>query len=104
MTWRRSRLSGVSRATCAFETTLFENAFPHMDSFAQDRLQQGVPVFGKGPINQIRLQPPTADEIKVLVDAREFSSMALDPNHNWQDQKKTQARGSSDNRREITLI
>jgi len=52
------------------ETGLFEKAVPYMDSFARDRLEQGVPVFGKGPINQIRLKPPTVEEIEVLLKSR----------------------------------
>jgi hypothetical protein len=61
------------------ETGLFELAVPYMDSFAQDRLAQGVPVFGKGPVSQVRLGPPKVEEIKVLLKGRVTRLLAKCP-------------------------
>jgi hypothetical protein len=52
------------------ESGLFERAASFMDEFARHRLEQGVPIYGRGPMNIIRLQPPGADEIKMLVKNR----------------------------------
>jgi hypothetical protein len=52
------------------ESGLFEHLASYMDGFAQDRLEQGVPVPGKGPENRIVLNPPNTEEIKVLVKSR----------------------------------
>ena len=38
-----------------------------MDSFARDRVGQGVPVYAQGPISTINLRPPSAAEVQVLV-------------------------------------
>jgi hypothetical protein len=52
------------------ETGLFERAAGFMDEFARHRLEQGVPLVGRGPTQLIRLKPPSAEEIKVLVQSR----------------------------------
>src|SRR5207302_116635 len=52
------------------ETGLFEKATGFMDSFAVDRLRQGVPIFAQGPVSEIRLQPPAAAEIHNLIRNR----------------------------------
>jgi hypothetical protein len=41
-----------------------------MDNFAQARIGQGVPVFGRGPVDRILLDPPRADSVHALVKAR----------------------------------
>jgi hypothetical protein len=41
-----------------------------MGEFARDRLAQGVPLVGRGPMALIDLHPPTAEEMKALVRAR----------------------------------
>lgn len=41
-----------------------------MGEFARDRLAQGVPLPGRGPVSLIDLHPPTAAEMKSLVRAR----------------------------------
>jgi hypothetical protein len=52
------------------ENGLFQQATRYMDEFAQGRLAQGVPVFGKGPVNEVRLKSPSMDELKVLLQSR----------------------------------
>jgi len=52
------------------ETGLFQKAAAFMDSFAVDRLQQGVPIHAQGPVSQIRLRAPTAEEIRGLTRSR----------------------------------
>ena len=52
------------------EDGLFQQAASFMDSFASDRLRQGVPIFGRGPVSEILLNPPSASEIKVLIEER----------------------------------
>jgi hypothetical protein len=52
------------------ESGLFERAASFMDEFARHRLEQGVPVYGRGPINIVRLKPPGATELKTLVKNR----------------------------------
>lgn len=53
------------------EGGLFDSSIgPNMDSFAQARLLQGVPVEGKGPIHKVQLNPPLADDVLTLVRSR----------------------------------
>lgn len=52
------------------ETGLFEKAAGFMDSFARDRLLQGVPLFARGPVSEIRLRPPPPAEVQNLVRNR----------------------------------
>jgi hypothetical protein len=52
------------------ESGLFDRAAPFMDEFARHRLEQGVPIYGRGPINIVRLAPPGAGEIKTLIKNR----------------------------------
>jgi hypothetical protein len=52
------------------ETGLFEKAAGFMDSFARDRLLQGVPLFARGPVHEIRLRPPPPVELQNLVRNR----------------------------------
>jgi hypothetical protein len=62
------------------ETGLFEKAASTMDSFARDRLGQGVPIHARGPVSEIRLRPPAPEEIGILIRnrvARLLGSLAL---------------------------
>ena len=53
------------------ESGLFDSqVVPNMDSFAQMRLSQGVPLHAQGPVDIVRLKPPSTEEISVLVDVR----------------------------------
>lgn len=52
------------------ESSLFERAASYMDEFARHRLEQGVPVYGRGPTTIIRLKPPGPAEIRTLVTNR----------------------------------
>ncbi len=52
------------------ESGLFDRASAFMDEFAQHRLLQGVPVYGRGPTNIIRLKSPGVDDVRTLVKNR----------------------------------
>jgi hypothetical protein len=53
------------------ESSLFaDQVVPQMDDFARNRLEQGVPVPGQGPVYLIRLSPPSSTEIETLVHSR----------------------------------
>lgn len=52
------------------ERGLFERVSGLMDSFAQARIGQGVPVFGRGPVHTITLNPPATEDVAALVNAR----------------------------------
>ena len=53
------------------ESSLFDGqVVPNMDSFARDRLSQGVPLHAQGPVDVVRLKPPSTEEIGLLVDVR----------------------------------
>ena len=53
------------------ERGLFDSQLaPQMDEFARSRVEQGVPIFGRGPIHLIKLQPPGREEIETLIHAR----------------------------------
>jgi hypothetical protein len=52
------------------ETGLFEKAASTMDSFARDRLTQGVPIHARGPVSEIRLHSPVPEQILRLVHNR----------------------------------
>lgn len=62
------------------ETGLLEKAAGFMDSFARDRLQQGVPIFAHGPVHEIKLQPPPPGEIQQLVHDRVRRALGAAPN------------------------
>jgi hypothetical protein len=52
------------------EDGLFEKAASFLDEFARDRLDQGVPIHGRGPQTVIRLNPPCPSEVRELVKNR----------------------------------
>ncbi len=52
------------------EDGLYQTASSFMDSFANDRLRQGVPIYGQGPISEVLLKPPAPSEIKALIEER----------------------------------
>lgn len=53
------------------EAGLFaEQVVPHMDEFARARLEQGVPLAGRGPTYLLDLKEPTEEDIRCLVRAR----------------------------------
>lgn len=52
------------------ENGLFEKAAGFMDSFARDRLLQGVPLFARGPVSELRLRPPPSADVQNLVRNR----------------------------------
>lgn len=52
------------------EKGLFEKTVPFMDDFARPRVEQGVPIFGRGPVHLIDLQPPGPDETDALIYGR----------------------------------
>jgi hypothetical protein len=48
----------------------WEQAQRYLSSYAQQRLQQGVPTRGHGSLRQLNLPPVTADDLAQLVEAR----------------------------------
>ncbi|MBM4073337.1 MAG: hypothetical protein FJ271_31105 [Planctomycetes bacterium] len=52
------------------ESGLLERAAGFMDSFARDRLLQGVPLFARGPVSQLRLSPPSPAAVQDLIRNR----------------------------------
>jgi hypothetical protein len=52
------------------EQGLLEQAFHFVDAFARDRLEQGVPIQGRGPTTVVRLNPPGPAAIRGFVRNR----------------------------------
>lgn len=42
----------------------------HIDAFALDRLRQGVPLHGRGPVETVDLKSPNPEEITLLIKSR----------------------------------
>ncbi len=52
------------------ESALFREVNANTNQFALDRLHQGVPLTGEGPVDMIELKPPDFEELRQLIAQR----------------------------------